>query len=818
MKSRVLWRFLCVFVIFLCTSFSLKAQWVRQNFTDSTGLGLSIKSVKFTDANTGYAVGNQYNYIFNQYSGVIYKTVNSGANWTTINILPSLSNLINIEIINTSNIFITCDTARIIRTTNSGVNWTLVSVPSVGNTSFTWNINFINTLTGWISTTSASASQKTFQTSNGGSSWIPVNASQGFTKMKFFDNFNGTAINSLGMWITSNSGTNWYQSVQDSLLKDFVFLNNSTGWLFSKKSVSNSSIKGKSWKTTNGGNNWNILYSSDSSITGLYGAIFFDEMTGYANNFNFQSGILKTTNGGTNWFNPTDLRLTLRPENVPLAFINANTGWFTPNISYYNYNNYSYKTTTGPGNLVNPYFASYSKVQNSNNIRNNISVYGELTEAPETAQSSSSPGMEFPKGSGNYVMYHSGLVLGAKVNGETCVSTGYSTGSFTPGIFNSSGVEVGNSLGEYGLYQIKAGDGAGVGDWDNWPAGQGAPFISGQPQLTGQQTTFLSFTDGVRGGMGDAPPLKAEVKLTSYMFNDELRKDAIYYKFEITNKNSLNWDSAFVSFFADADIGSSVDDRMGCDTTLNLVYVYNGVNTDPGYGSTPPAVGYKLVSSSLPGLKFSSAVPFYNISPTPPNSCETDSYNALGNFFYQKGFNSCGNPYTYNGSDVKFVFTGDPETGTGWNSNFNGDVRFAMNFGPITLASNQSATIIVAAIVARGNNNRNSVTKLKQYAAMLPLDVQSVSTVVPKEFKLNQNYPNPFNPVTKISYSVPKASFMELNVYDISGRLVKNLFSGNQQTGNYEVDFNGESLASGIYICRMNSENYTNAIKMMLVK
>ena len=166
----------------------------------------------------------------------------------------------------------------------------------------------------------------------------------------------------------------------------------------------------------------------------------------------------------------------------------------------------------------------------------------------------------------------------------------------------------------------------------------------------------------------------------------------------------------------------------------------------------------------------------------------------------------------------KFVYNGDPQTNSGWNSSLNADARFFMNLGPSSLAPGETASVIVAVIVARGAGSLNSVTKLKQYAAVLPVAVLPVSSAIPKEFKLNQNFPNPFNPVTKISYSVPVASFVNLNVYDISGRLVKNLFSGRHAEGNYEVDFNGESLSSGVYICRMNSENYTNSIKMILVK
>lgn len=337
--------------------------------------------------------------------------------------------------------------------------------------------------------------------------------------------------------------------------------------------------------------------------------------------------------------------------------------------------------------------------------------------------------------------------------------------------------------------------------------------------LTGNQSTFLTLTDMVRTGLSDeTAPLKAELKIYSYAFNDDLRKDAIYYKIDITNKNTSAWNNAMVSFVVDTDIGSSSDDeKMGCDSALGLAYGYNASATDPGYGSTPPATGYKFISATN-GFSLSSCVPFYNTGTAPPNTCWTDPYTAAHFRNFQKGLDKCGEPYTFGTSPRKFVYNGDPETNIGWNSPFSGDTRYFMNIGPSNLQPGETATIVVAVLVARGANNRNSVTKLKQYALTLPVGIETVNSVTPMSFKLNQNYPNPFNPATKISYSVPKFSFVDLNVYDMTGRLVQNLVSKNLQAGNYEVDFNGTSLASGFYICRMNSGDYTNSIKMILVK
>ena len=91
-------------------------------------------------------------------------------------------------------------------------------------------------------------------------------------------------------------------------------------------------------------------------------------------------------------------------------------------------------------------------------------------------------------------------------------------------------------------------------------------------------------------------------------------------------------------------------------------------------------------------------------------------------------------------------------------------------------------------------------------------------TNVPGEFVLNQNYPNPFNPSTKISYEIPKSSFVSLKVYDIIGREVGTLVNKNQGAGSYVVDFDASKLSSGIYIYQLNASDFSKTMKMIYMK
>lgn len=90
---------------------------------------------------------------------------------------------------------------------------------------------------------------------------------------------------------------------------------------------------------------------------------------------------------------------------------------------------------------------------------------------------------------------------------------------------------------------------------------------------------------------------------------------------------------------------------------------------------------------------------------------------------------------------------------------------------------------------------------------------------VPTEFGLEQNYPNPFNPSTNINFALPQASEVTLTVYDMLGRKVATLISGEQlQAANHSVRFDASALASGMYIYRIEAGSFVSTRKMMLIK
>ena len=86
------------------------------------------------------------------------------------------------------------------------------------------------------------------------------------------------------------------------------------------------------------------------------------------------------------------------------------------------------------------------------------------------------------------------------------------------------------------------------------------------------------------------------------------------------------------------------------------------------------------------------------------------------------------------------------------------------------------------------------------------------------DFRLEQNYPNPFNPVTNIKYSLPKASHVKINIYDINGKLVEELINVKQEEGHHLMQWKAGQYSSGVYLYRIITPNYTSTKKCILMK
>lgn len=100
---------------------------------------------------------------------------------------------------------------------------------------------------------------------------------------------------------------------------------------------------------------------------------------------------------------------------------------------------------------------------------------------------------------------------------------------------------------------------------------------------------------------------------------------------------------------------------------------------------------------------------------------------------------------------------------------------------------------------------------------------EEVLAGIPTDYVLEQNYPNPFNPSTTIQFALPEAGTVNLKIYNANGQLVRTLASGSFEAGTHSIQWNatneaGEKVASGFYFYRLQSGNFQQVKRMLLIK
>jgi hypothetical protein len=152
---------------------------------------------------------------------------------------------------------------------------------------------------------------------------------------------------------------------------------------------------------------------------------------------------------------------------------------------------------------------------------------------------------------------------------------------------------------------------------------------------------------------------------------------------------------------------------------------------------------------------------------------------------------------------------------------------------PITIPSNDSIKLLIRLMVPTGkisalssltidslyiyNNSRNKNLLSLSVYNYITMDVGK-NQYYPIHFFLSQNYPNPFNPVTTIKYFVPKSGKVSIKIYNVLGKEITTLLNEYQPTGDYEIQFNGSSLSSGVYVYGIVTNNHAYYNKMVLLK
>ena len=146
----------------------------------------------------------------------------------------------------------------------------------------------------------------------------------------------------------------------------------------------------------------------------------------------------------------------------------------------------------------------------------------------------------------------------------------------------------------------------------------------------------------------------------------------------------------------------------------------------------------------------------------------------------------------YNGQQYRF---------RGWNGAGNGSYTSPDSSGIDTLV-----TI----------NINNFIAEIARWEPVI--GIISLNSEIPKEFKLYQNHPNPFNPNTEIKIDIPIESMTKITIYDVLGREVETLINSKLNPGVYLINWDGSKYASGIYFYTLNSDNFYDVKRLVLLK
>ncbi len=389
-------------------------------------------------------------------------------------------------------------------------------------------------------------------------------------------------------------------------------------------------------------------------------------------------------------------------------------------------------------------------------------------------ESLGSSGFFSPKDSNITAIYTSGFIWGAKVNGEIRVGGSTYGSGLLPGAIKNDGTAEDRNDEKNRVYRVTTllseqdveleAQRLKISkakireqykkDWDEWPAEKGAPFndIDGDnlynPKIdipgvqNADQTLWFVANDldsTTSKSLYGSLPMGVELQCTVWGYNiDGALSNALFKTYKLINKSNTEFTDMYFAYWTDEDIGDASDDFVGYDSTLSLMYAFNGKPEDAAYGLTPPAIGVDLLQgpiipavgkTAIVSRKYRENYRNLKVSAHPILGKNGPIYNDpdLGKYkgtleFYnlmQGKMHESGEPFVdiNTGDTTMFALAGDPVTGTGWLYSqmfLPQDVRQVMASGPFNMEIGDTQEVVVAQLGAFGSNNIDAITKLRE--------------------------------------------------------------------------------------------------------
>lgn len=460
-------------------------------------------------------------------------------------------------------------------------------------------------------------------------------------------------------------------------------------------------------------------------------------------------------------------------------------------------------------------------------------------------------GFVYPKGTLRTAVFQSGLLWGGKVNGQ--IRTGgsaYRTG-LKPGKILENGTAEDPNSHDARVFRVRidyanadlsmeaADEGKSAKeiydqykkDWNEWPASKGAPYadIDGDgkydptvdhPGILGADQTLWFVANDLDSNqtkyLYGALPFGIEMQTTVWGYAGSAPIGNIIFKrYLLINKSKNDFKEMYLGIWSDPDLGDAGDDYVGCDTTLDVGYVYNARPKDAMYFPlTPPSIGFCLLQGpivngqandvayfkgrrvkgkrNLPMTAFSN---LYKSGPGVWHEPMQGDYQGGTIFLYNllQGLLGDGTPHPVpldlGGGTTKFPYSGDPVTGTGFLGSsvafpaapylsLPSDKKLMVCSGPFNMAAGDTQEVVFAEVAGGavdGIDYLHAITYMKTYAAFVRA--------------MFNDYGKPF-----VSYAIPKASAIALN-----NQIVLNWGENGNNTkqiedGNYFYGFEGYNI------------------------
>jgi photosystem II stability/assembly factor-like uncharacterized protein len=727
----------------------------------------NLCDVFFLNSTIGW-IGNLY--------GTILKTVDGGNNWQVY------SNVIPYEIID---IFFkdqlngwASTYYGVFRSTDGGITWTLESdLPILPFNS----IQFINISQGYV----AGWNGNIFKTTDGGENWSSISTSTNFRiECVYFTSVDtgwigGELIYDQAIFKTTDGGNTWNAELANQLsglIYSICFLNE-IGFA--------SSSEGQIYKTNNGGYNWNIVYQSDPVPWSYYLNISFINsqivLTTGATVGDEGPRILISSNQGLNW---TSLQKEINLDAIGGSyFFNQNEGLmcgftFSPQFGGFIYKTYDGGNTWSPRFIANHSIADIFFINNSVGWACGESILLKTSNSGESWQDFSSSINGYLK-SVFFINENLGWVVGDyNTNFRTTdggnswisMSTGYNLEPAKVFFINN---QDGWIAGNYG-YIRKTVDGG-----QNWIPVQNMPLIKyNDIFFRDLNNGLLAADDGNLFITVDGGDTWQNVPSGTGFDVDKL-----FY----LNENNI-WAVGYNGIILKSSDAGQSWDFITSPNFRNLTSIFF---IDNYYGWVFGENGTILhtINGGIPVELISFTAEFFEGKVELNWSTATETNNS--------------------GFEIHKKESGVRSQDSEWNN-----IGFVSGHGTTTETQHYSFT---DNDVKRGKYQY----KLKQIdydGTFEHSQIVEIEIPVVNEFSLSQNYPNPFNPTTSLQYAIGNRQFVTLKVYDLLGREVATLINEEKSAGEYEVEFNGVSLPSGIYFYQLKAGPFVEARKMILLK